>query len=59
MSGIVVLTRPSHGCMHFKQNFLVILNLLCTFFGKSIDFEKFVQGCNKLLNIDVGKFVGS
>jgi hypothetical protein len=56
----VVLTRPSHGCMHFKQKFFVILNLLCTFFfGKSIDFGKFVQGCNKLLNMDIGKFVGS
>jgi hypothetical protein len=29
------------------------------FLEKGIDFEKFVQGCNKLLNIDIGKFVGS
>jgi hypothetical protein len=28
-------------------------------FWKSIDFGKFVQDCNKLLNTDIGKFVGS
>jgi hypothetical protein len=56
----VVLTRPSHGCMHFKQkSFCDFEFIMHIFFGKSIDFGKFVQGCNKLLNIDIGKFVGS
>jgi hypothetical protein len=54
----VVLTRPSHGCMHFKQNFCDF-EFIMHIFWKSIDFGKFVQDCNKLLNIDIGKFVGS
>jgi hypothetical protein len=51
MSGIVVLTRPSHGCMHFKQK-----NFFCDFeFIMHIlkDFERFVQDCNKLFNMDI------
>jgi hypothetical protein len=47
----VVLTRPSHGCMHFKQK-----NFFCDFeFIMHIlkDFERFVQDCNKLFNMDI------
>jgi hypothetical protein len=28
-------------------------------FFKSIDFEKFVQDCNKLFNMDIGGLVGT
>jgi hypothetical protein len=33
--------------------------LIMHIFGKVKILKKFVQGCNKLLNIDIGKFVGS
>jgi hypothetical protein len=41
-----------------NKNFFCDFEFIMHIFGKSIDFGKFVQGCNKLLNIDIGKFVG-
>jgi hypothetical protein len=56
----MVLTRPSHGCMHFEQiSFFYDFTFYYAHLEKVFYFEKFVQDCNKLLNMDMGKFVGS